>query len=259
MIAHSNSHIRAVRKGGLESTGAAQCGQLLPKIGAGYGESLETEKYQARERDRLHVNREAGKKVQQTRACETRNAVLLQLGFTDSNRRKRKCKRKQQQPPSVSPLLISRIRKQPHAEKVNCAPRSKLPAKPNQASKAGTHFFHFSSNISSQLHKSPKYKLNCKNEKLLHQYRPNIINFASPGRGEEKKLQRLNGFPCNVLFTTKAPEKRDAAGGDPGALPGRQHQHSPALRRRSALLRCQKRGGGGVGGEGKAASFPPES
>lgn len=113
--------------------------------------------------------------------------MLLQLGFTDSNRRKRKGKGKQQQQqPSASPLLISRIRKKKKSrtEKVNCAPRSKLPVKPNQASKAGTRIFHFSSNISSsQLYKAPKYKLNCENEELLHQYRPNIINFASLGGG----------------------------------------------------------------------------
>lgn len=150
----------------------------------------ETEKYQVRGRERLRVNKEAGKKVEQTRACETRNAMLLQLRFTDSNRKKRKREGKQQQQPSVSPLLISRIREQSHAEKVNCAPRSKLPAKPNQASKAGTRFFHFSSNISSsQLHKAPKYKLNCENEELLYQYRPNIINFASPGRGKKRSYK----------------------------------------------------------------------
>lgn len=149
--------------------------------------------------------------------------MLHQLGFTHSNRRKRKRKGKQQQqPPNASPLLISRIRKQSHTEKVNCATRSKLPAKPNQASKAGTRCFRLSSNISSsQLHKAPKYKLNCENAELLYQYRPNIINFASPGRGGREELQGLKRFPFNVLFTAKAPVKRNVAGGDPAALPGR--------------------------------------
>lgn len=90
-------------------------------------EKCETQKYQVRRTVRLRVNREASKKVQRSSACETRSAILLQWGFTDSNRRKRTHKRKQQ--PSISPLPISRVRKQSHSEKVNCAPRSKTASK----------------------------------------------------------------------------------------------------------------------------------
>lgn len=52
-------------------------------------EKCETGKYQVRRTVRLRVSREAGKKVQWSSACETRSAILLQRGFTDSNRSKR--------------------------------------------------------------------------------------------------------------------------------------------------------------------------
>lgn len=173
----------------LESTGASQWGRLLPKTGAGYGKSVRQEKYQVRRTVRLRVNREAGKKVQRSSACETRSAILLlQQGFTDSNGRKRIYKRKQQ--PSISPLPISRVRKQSHSEKVNCVPRSKTAFKSpiRQAKPGHAPFASYQTYPSfSLLHKAPKYKLNCENEELLHQYRPNSINFASPGRKGKKK------------------------------------------------------------------------
>lgn len=200
----------------------------------------QTEKYQVRGRDRLHVNREASKKVQQSRACKTR---LLQLGFTDSNCRKRTYETKQRQPRSVSPLPIPRNRKQSHAGKVNCSPRSKTAsqsltwrAKPGYTSCAAHQTL-----SSSQLHKAPKYKLNCENEELLHQCRPNIMNFASPGRENgEEKLQGLKRFPFNVLFTAKRSREARCSGRRSRCPPRETTPAQPVLRRRRALLRSHR-------------------
>lgn len=122
VIVHANSPVRAVGRIAGEH-GSIPVGTAAAQNRGRLREKCETEKYQVRRTVRLRVNREAGKKVQRSSACETRSAILLQRGFTDSNRRKRIYKRKQQ--PSISPLPISRVRKQSHSEKVNCVPRSK--------------------------------------------------------------------------------------------------------------------------------------
>jgi len=66
-----------------------------------YGESRRQRKYEVRGRHRLRVNREARKKVEQAGACGTGNAMLLQLGLTVSNTRKRKCKSKRRRQPQL--------------------------------------------------------------------------------------------------------------------------------------------------------------
>lgn len=121
MIVHANSPVQAVGRIAGEH-GSIPVGTAAAQNRGRLREKCETEKYQVRRTGCL-VNRESGKKMQRSSACETRSAILLQRGFTESNRRKRIYKRKQQ--PSISPLPISRVRKQSHSEKVNCVPRSK--------------------------------------------------------------------------------------------------------------------------------------
>lgn len=126
MIVHANSLVRAVGRIAGEHR-SIPVGMAAAQNRGRLREKCETEKYQVRRTVRLRVNREAGKKVQRSSACKTKSAILPQWGFTDSNRRKRTHKRKQQ--PSISSLPISRVRKQSHSEKVNCAPRSKTASK----------------------------------------------------------------------------------------------------------------------------------
>lgn len=111
-------------EGGPESKGAVQSGGLLHKIGTDYRESLIQKSTKSGKREAICKQGGRQKRygkpepVKPEMKCSFSCDLLIQTAGKDNTRKK-------QQQPSVSPLLISRIRKQSHAGKVNCASRSK--------------------------------------------------------------------------------------------------------------------------------------